>query len=153
VSAPHFPTTADAAEGPPPGPPVGAPDAPTTPRLEAIISRVLRAGVALSVTLLVLGLVVALVQGPLADRDPGALDHLLDVDGEGDRTPAAVWDGVRHGQATGLLTAGLLVLVLTPLVRVVASLGHYARARDRTYLAFTVVVLVLLGVSALVGAG
>jgi uncharacterized membrane protein len=43
-----------------------------------------------------------------------------------------------------LLTAGLVVLMLTPLARVVASLLTYARLRDWFFVATTVMVFVVL---------
>lgn len=123
------------------------------PGIEDVISRVLRIGVAVSVALLAAGLLLGLVRGPLGHAEPGALDGLLDPDVGQPHTPADVWSSLRQGEAAGLVVVGLGVLVLTPLVRVVASLVTYARAGDRTYLAFTVVVLALLGLSAAIGAG
>jgi len=46
--------------------------------------------------------------------------------------------------ARDLLNAGLIVLMLTPLARVVASLVTYARMRDWFFAGMTVLVLVVL---------
>jgi uncharacterized membrane protein len=46
--------------------------------------------------------------------------------------------------ATLTLTAGLVILMLTPLARVIASLVAYIRLRDWFFVATTVLVLVVL---------
>lgn len=50
-----------------------------------------------------------------------------------------------------LTTAGLLVLMATPVMRVVVSVGGYARQRDWLFLTLTASVLVILLGSLLVG--
>ena len=118
--------------------------------LEHAVSRVLRAGVALAVALLVVGLAAAFAGGPLGRaRDVGALTG---PDTPTPHAPLAVLEAMAHRQAAGFLVAGLLVLVLTPLVRVVTSVVAYRRAHDRAYLALTLVVLGLLGLSTVLGA-
>ena len=52
------------------------------------------------------------------------------------------------GAATGrLLTAGLLVLMATPMLRVLLSLVEYVRMRDWLFVATTLVVLAELSVA------
>jgi uncharacterized membrane protein len=117
--------------------------------LERVVSRVLRAGVAAATVLLALGLVLAFVHGPLRHGDTSML---TEPDPPVPHTPGAVLSALRHGQAEGVLVTGLAVLVLTPLVRVVASVVAYWRARDRAFLALTLTVLALLAMSTAVGA-
>lgn len=52
----------------------------------------------------------------------------------------------------GVLGLGILLLVLTPLVRVLASAAHFARERDRLYIGLTAIVLVNLALAVAVGA-
>ena len=49
-----------------------------------------------------------------------------------------------HRLTCGLLTAGLLVLLLTPVARVVVSVVGYLRERDWPFVLYTGIVLVLL---------
>jgi uncharacterized protein DUF1634 len=49
--------------------------------------------------------------------------------------------------ANALLTAGLLVLMATPILRVVVSLVEYARMRDWFFVATTLAVLIVLFVT------
>ncbi|MCI4353599.1 MAG: DUF1634 domain-containing protein [Thermoplasmata archaeon] len=60
--------------------------------------------------------------------------------------------GVAHGQAADVLLLGFLVLIATPLVRVMLSAAMFATARDRPFTILTLSVLLLLGVSVLLGA-
>ena len=56
-----------------------------------------------------------------------------------------------HLRATGLfLTVGLVVLMATPVARVIASVVEYASERDWTFVALTSVVLLVLTGSLLV---
>jgi uncharacterized membrane protein len=87
-------------------------------RLEHIIGIVLRVGVAASSTCLAVGLVLSLF---------------------GDAAPAA---------AAWLLQIGVLVLLATPVARVVVSIVQYASERDWTFATLTVIVLVELMASA-----
>lgn len=43
-----------------------------------------------------------------------------------------------------LILAGLLILIATPVARVVLSLAAFAKERDRTYVICTIIVLVIL---------
>jgi len=57
--------------------------------------------------------------------------------------------GVGSGLANLLLTTGLLLLLATPVARVAVSVGDYARERNWTFFALTVIVLVELAASVL----
>jgi uncharacterized membrane protein len=52
--------------------------------------------------------------------------------------------GVNHGLASALTRAGLVVLMATPVARVVVSVADYAIERDWTFLALTAMVLLTL---------
>lgn len=54
-----------------------------------------------------------------------------------------------HGR--GLIQLGLLLLIATPIARVVFSIAGFARQRDWLYVAITLIVLTLLGYSLLAG--
>lgn len=57
----------------------------------------------------------------------------------------ALWLGGRApGVGSGLLTAGLFVLMATPILRVIVSLVEYARMRDWFFVATTLAVLGVL---------
>lgn len=55
------------------------------------------------------------------------------------------------GAATAVAVCGLLTFALLPIAGLVVVVHHYARRLDWTYVALTVIVLVLVGVNFLVG--
>jgi hypothetical protein len=59
--------------------------------------------------------------------------------------------GARASLSAGLTRAGLVVLMATPVVRVVVSVGEYAAAKDWLFFALTASVLVILVGSLVVG--
>jgi hypothetical protein len=57
----------------------------------------------------------------------------------------AMWmAGVASGLASALLRAGLLILMITPIARVIASMIVYVRMRDWFFVATTIVVFGVL---------
>ena len=52
--------------------------------------------------------------------------------------------GAYPAAANGILTTGLVILMITPIGRVVASLVVYARMRDWIFVATTILVFVVL---------
>jgi uncharacterized membrane protein len=114
-------------------------------QMDRIISVVLRGGVLLSAGLLILGalLYFARVLWGGAPADPLSFPHSL-----GD-----VFSGLGHGDPLAILTLGLIVLLLTPVARVIISIFAFAREHDWLYVAITTLVLLILLVSFLLGAG
>ena len=55
--------------------------------------------------------------------------------------------GFTGGSAVQFMTAGIVVLLLTPLLRVVFSVGFFTRERDYKFVIITLFVLVVLTVS------
>ncbi len=99
---------------------------------EVAISNVLRGGVLLSAAIIVLGLILHLARG-----GPAAFPHSL----------PAVAQSVLHGDPLGIIVLGLLVLLLTPVLRVAVSIFAFAAEGDRRYVAITTLVLVILLIS------
>jgi uncharacterized membrane protein len=60
------------------------------------------------------------------------------------RTIPGVIQSVRNGRGRGLIQLGLLFLIATPIARVAFSVVGFGIERDRMYVAFTVIVLVIL---------
>jgi uncharacterized membrane protein len=60
------------------------------------------------------------------------------------RSVAGVWKGVLGLQPRSLIQFGLLLLIATPIARVAFSVIAFAVERDRLYVAFTMVVLMVL---------
>jgi uncharacterized membrane protein len=107
------------------------------------LGRVLRVGVATAAILVLFGLVLFVVQDHGHDRT--SLDTAL-----GRHTtvrplhPADVLDGLGAGKPAAFIELGLLVLILTPIVRVAMTLVLFERQRDWTFVALSGVVLAIL---------
>ncbi|HQZ38400.1 MAG TPA: DUF1634 domain-containing protein [Vicinamibacterales bacterium] len=64
----------------------------------------------------------------------------------------ARWAWPESGAVLGLLHAGLLLLILTPVTRVVVACARYLRAGDRGSAAMTLAILAVIAFSAWAGA-
>jgi uncharacterized membrane protein len=120
-------------------------------RLELIVSHLLRAGVVTSMVLLAVGVVVFFARnsgGVLAD---GSLGSLVGTQARFPTSLAEVVADVAAFRGEGILAAGLLVLIATPVLRVAVSIIGFALERDWIYVGLTVLVLLVLLASFLVG--
>ncbi len=112
---------------------------------ELIISYVLRGGVLLSAGVILLGVILFYIHYTANPQsiDMQAYPHSLD----------AVVQGVTHGDPLAVIALGLLILLATPTLRVIISIGTFALERDWLYTAITALVLLILLVSFLLGSG
>ena len=103
-------------------------------KTELVISGVLRGGVLLSVAVILAGVCYY-----YALRLLGHLPYTSFPD-----TLAEVGAGLKAAQPTAIITAGLLVLLATPVLRVAVSIVAFAIEKDRTYIIITAIVLAIL---------
>jgi uncharacterized membrane protein len=112
----------------------------TDERFEGMLGNVLRWGVITAATVVAFGATVFLVrhgsERPLYQIFRGEPADLKTV-------PGIVGDAW-SGRGRGLIQLGLLLLIATPVARVVLSIGIFALQRDRRYVLITLVVLVVL---------
>ena len=111
--------------------------------LTDIIGSVLRIGVLLSSVSLVAGLALLVISPPeQASTSLGAMLALgfgkPSLDGSG------LLSGLSSGNGIDFLELGMLILIATPLARVVASIALFSREKDATYVGITLLVLVML---------
>ncbi|HEV2730430.1 MAG TPA: DUF1634 domain-containing protein [Terriglobales bacterium] len=112
----------------------------TDRRVETIVGNLLRVGVMLSAVTILAGGVVFLVRHgtePANYRifrgEPSDLRHVRGII----RTAFAL-------RGRGIIQLGLLLLIATPIARVAFSLFGFVEERDRMYVAFTAIVLIIL---------
>ena len=112
----------------------------TDERMDQIVSAILRTGVGLAALVVLAGGVYYLVkhggqppqyaqfhtQPPQLRTLPGTLAFAL------------------SSHSRGIIEVGLLLLIATPIARVVFSVGAFALQRDRTYVVITLIVLGVL---------
>lgn len=107
--------------------------------LEGRLGFLLLGGVAVAASLLLAGLALSLAgagQGTPALQD--LWRHGASV------TPTSLVRGVLRADPTALIQAGVLALVLTPVLRVAATVVLFAAERDWTFVAVTGAVLAML---------
>jgi uncharacterized membrane protein len=109
-------------------------------RIEIIIGTLLRVGVLLAASVVVIGATVFLVRH---GRDP--LDYGTF---HGEPTSLTTLAGILHGTMQGsgraIIQLGLVLLIATPVARVAFSAGAFALEHDYLYVAITLVVFAVL---------
>jgi uncharacterized membrane protein len=118
--------------------------------LELLISALLRAGIAISLTFIVAGTVVSFIHHPDYIRSAEALARLTRP-GMAPHDLRDVAAGLAAIRGQALVMLGLLVLMATPVLRVAVSLVSFLRSRDRAFALLTSAVLLLLLLSLLLG--
>ncbi len=124
--------------------------------VEEIIGWILLVGVSASAVCILLGVIVLFIT-----RDTGygaAFNNLSQLthysSGGGGRFPTAPGDviaGLAQFKPYALIALGLLLLILTPVIRVAASIVIFLLERDYAYVLITAFVLLILVVSFLLG--
>lgn len=109
-------------------------------RMEALMGRLLQGGVLLASAVVLLGGILFLHAAPGARADyrhfagePGRLRH-----------PLELLHGVTHGEPAAIIQLGVLLLIATPVARVLLAAVAFALERDRLYLAISLIVLAVL---------
>jgi uncharacterized membrane protein len=118
----------------------GAPAGWTDERVEAVLGNLLRAGVLLSAFVVFVGGVIYLAHHGWEPADYRTFREPVPEL----TNPRLIVRSALGGGARGLIQLGLLLLIATPVARVVFSVVAFTRQRDWTYVALTAVVLVIL---------
>jgi uncharacterized membrane protein len=106
-----------------------------------LIGRTLRIGVVTSAALIVLGLVLFFA----TDKGPQTVDEALGKTSEIVQIrPSTIIDGLRDTSPESYIQLGILVLILTPIIRVAMTAWLFARQRDWTFVALATIVLCIL---------
>jgi uncharacterized membrane protein len=109
-------------------------------RMEAIMGRLLQVGVLLSASVVLAGGVMFL---RAHSGDPASyrafVAHPLEL-----RHPAALLRGIARGDAAAIIELGILLLIATPICRVIFAVVGFAIERDRLYVAVSLTVLAVL---------
>ena len=120
-------------------------------RIEMLISRLLLWGVLTSFVLVVAGTTVSFVRHPDYFRSRKDLNQLINPGAVVPHSLKDVGRGLMHFQGDAIVALGLLLLILTPVMRVAVSIFAYLQQRDMAYVVITTVVLALLLISFALG--
>jgi uncharacterized membrane protein len=117
----------------------------TDKEMETEIGLMLRIGVSISALVVFVGGALYLIRGTaLPDYAHFRPDRLTTV--------ASVFHGIAQFDALSVIQVGILLLIATPVVRVVFCVVGFARQRDRLYVAVSALVLAILAYSLMSGA-
>ena len=120
---------------------------PSDERVEQFLGNLLRAGVVLAAAVVLVGGTVYLAHHA---REPRNF-RVFQGEASEFRTPTGIVEAAREGRGRGIIQLGLLLLIATPVARVLFSALAFARQRDWLYVALTLVVLAVLLYSLFLG--
>lgn len=108
--------------------------------VEQVVGRLLQVGVLLATAVVLIGAVMVLyVHGSsVADF------HVFQGEASAYRSVGAILRLVAAGDARAIVQLGLVLLIATPIARVLLTLGAFILQRDRLYIALTALVLAVL---------
>lgn len=115
--------------------------------MQAIIGKLLRGGVLLAAFVVLCGGIVYLAPNPRVMVDYRAFR----AESSQFRTLSGILADALAMDGQGIIQLGLLLLIATPIARVVFSILGFAAERDWVYAVFTVVVFLILLYSLLTG--
>jgi uncharacterized membrane protein len=119
----------------------------TEKQFDSLLGNVLRAGVLISAAIAAWGGIVYLSDHAVIMPDY----HVFRGEPEDLRSVSGIISDAKALNGRGLIQFGVLVLIATPIARVVFSVMGFARQRDWLYVVVTLVVLVLLVYSVTTG--
>jgi len=122
-------------------------------RVEMLISRVLLAGVVVSMATVLMGLVLMFVHHPQYLKSAAELRRQTDSNATFPHSPGDVARGIAAAQGQAIVAFGLVLLIATPILRVAIAMIAFAIDRDPFFAAVSAIVLALLAVSFLLGRG
>ena len=105
------------------------------------IGNLLRVGVLIAAAVVVLGGALYLVQAPAAQKTSFGQFH---GESEGLSHLGSIFVRAFHGHPAAIIQAGILLLIATPIARVLLAAITFARVRDWIYAAISCTVLMLL---------
>lgn len=108
--------------------------------VQLIIGKILRLGVIISATVMIIGLLLLIVKG-----NGGYPNNAFPTDF------TEIWLGIAQLKPYAIMMLGIFLLILTPVLRVVVSIYSFYREGDNLYVVITTIVLVILGISFVFG--
>lgn len=109
-------------------------------KMEAIMGRLLQIGVSMAAAVVLAGGVMYLA-GHAQGRAEYGTFHPRPVTL---LHPGALIDGIKTGDARALIDLGILMLIATPICRVIFAVVAFAMERDRLYVVVSLTVLAVL---------
>lgn len=112
--------------------------------MEIVVSAVLQAGVIVSSVIILSGITLFFIHAHQAPALQNSYRRYSSANYSFPHTLAALKSSVFAGSGSGLIELGVLLLILTPVLRVATSILLFRRQRDRPMTLVTLFVLVVL---------
>jgi len=115
--------------------------------LNRSVGNLLRLGVILSVVTSLVGFIKLFSEGFKMPRKY----KLLEMGSSSEKVWATFWNSLMKGEGMAIIQLGILLLILTPLVRIIFALIGYLKEKDYIYVIISLIVLAIMTVSFLTG--
>ena len=119
--------------------------------VEILISWLLRVGVVTSLSFVLIGLLLMFIHHPSYLVSVMDLQRLTSPGAAFPHTLRDVVNGLLAGRGQAVVAVGLLMLIVTPIMRVAVSIFAFALRRDRAFVLITSGVLTILIISFVLG--
>ncbi len=113
--------------------------------LNRSVGNLLRLGVILSVAVSLVGFVRLFLEGYKMPVNFKALDMTTE------NIFTKFWKELLRGEGMAIIQLGILLLILTPVMRIIFALAGYLKEKDYTYVVISLIVLGIITISFLTG--
>ncbi|AYN01690.1 DUF1634 domain-containing protein [Chryseobacterium sp. 3008163] len=115
--------------------------------LNRSVGNLLRLGVILSVITSLIGFVKLFMEGFKMPRKY----KLLDMGTSSEKVWSHFWETLCKGEGMAIIQLGILMLIFTPLMRIIFALIGYLKEKDYTYVIISSIVLIIMVISFITG--
>lgn len=115
--------------------------------LNRSVGNLLRLGVILSVITSLIGFVKLFTEGFKMPRKY----KLLDMGTSSEKVWGHFWDTLCKGEGMAIIQLGILMLIFTPLMRIIFALIGYLKEKDYIYVVISSIVLAIMAISFFTG--
>ncbi|MCU7615708.1 DUF1634 domain-containing protein [Chryseobacterium sp. PBS4-4] len=115
--------------------------------LNRSVGNLLRLGVILSVITSLIGFIKLFTEGFKMPRKY----KLLDMGTSSEKVWGHFWETLCKGEGMAIIQLGILMLIFTPLMRIIFALIGYLKEKDYLYVAISSIVLIIMVISFVTG--
>lgn len=114
--------------------------------MQILVGNILRIGVLLAMIVVIAGLALFIYANGSNKAQYGTF-----VEG-GHAGMAALWSGIKAGNANAIIELGVILLIATPIARILFALIGFWLEKDRLYMIISLIILCVMAVSIFTGA-
>ncbi|MGC5744098.1 DUF1634 domain-containing protein [Chryseobacterium sp. NFX27] len=115
--------------------------------LNRSVGNLLRLGVILSVATSLIGFIKLFMEGFKMPKKYTSLD----MGSSSEKVWSMFWNSLCKGEGMAIIQLGILLLIFTPLVRIIFALIGYLKEKDYVYVVISSIVLAIMAVSFFTG--